>query len=130
NYVTTGVGGVQLSQVDPFAINNGVIPVRSVVAQRGFTSVLGDVFQGAYPNWTAGVQIGYPLGTSTSKANLERAKLQYQQAQTQIKNLEMQIVAQVRSAGRQVQTNQKRVESARGSRTLAEEKLAAEEKKF
>src|SRR5205823_3908649 len=96
NYVTTGVGGVQLSPVDFSVITTGAVPVRSVVAQRGFGSVLGDVFQGAYPNWTAGVQIGYPLGTSTAKANLERAKLQYQQAQTQIKNLEMQIVAQVR----------------------------------
>jgi outer membrane protein TolC len=131
NYVTTGVGGVQLSPVDFNLIaSGGVLPNRSVVDNRGFGTVLRDVFQGAYPNWTAGVQIGYPLGTSTAKANLERAKLQYAQAQTQIKNLEMQIVAQVRGAARQVQTNQKRVESARASRTLAEEKLAAEEKKF
>src|SRR5206468_223902 len=83
---------------------------------RGFGSVLGDVFQSAYPNWTVGVQIGYPLGTSTAKANLERAKLQYQQAQTQLRNIEMQIVAQVRSAVRQVETNQKRVESAPAAR--------------
>jgi outer membrane protein len=130
NYNASGVGGVQLSQVDPFAIASGVVPVRTVVAQRGFGSVLGDVFQNAYPVWTFGVQIGYPLGTSTAKANLERAKLQYQQAQTELKALEMQVVAQVRSAARQVETNQKRVESARSSRELAEEKLAAEEKKF
>jgi outer membrane protein len=131
NYNSSGVGGVQLSQVDPFAIaTGGIIPPRTVVTQRGFGSVLGDVFQNAFPVWTFGVQIGYPLGTSTAKANLERAKLQYQQAQTQLKNLEMQVVAQVRSAARTVETNQKRVESARASRTLAEEKLAAEEKKF
>ena len=131
NYVTTGVGGVQLSPVDFSVINTtGGVPVRTVVDQRGFGSVLGDVFHSAYPNWTAGIQIGYPLGTSTARANLERAKLQYQQAQTQIKNLEMQVAAQVRGAARQVTTNQKRVESARASRNLAEEKLAAEEKKF
>src|SRR5207247_10013294 len=53
-----------------------------------------------------------------------------QQAQTQLRNIEMQIVAQVRSAARQVETNQKRVESARASRELAEQRLAAEEKKF
>src|SRR5439155_27234302 len=44
--------------------------------------------------------------------------------------IEMQIVAQVRNAARQVEANQKGVESARASRELAEEKLAAEEKKF
>jgi outer membrane protein len=130
NYITTGVGGSQLSAVDLAAISAGLAPNRTIVANRGFGSVLGDVFQGTYPNWTAGVQIGYPLGTSTAKANLERAKLQYQQGQTQLKNIEMQIVAQVRSAARQVEANQKRVESARASRELAEEKLAAEEKKF
>src|SRR5881227_678657 len=42
----------------------------------------------------------------------------------------MQITAQVRAAARQVEANQKRVESARASRELQEEKLAAEEKKF
>jgi outer membrane protein len=130
NYITTGVGGVQLSPVDPFAISTGVIPTRTIVAQRGFGSVLGDVLQSTYPNWTAGVQINYPLGLSTSKANLERAKLQYQQSLTQLKNLQMQIAAQVRSAARTVEANQKRVESARASRELQEEKLAAEEKKF
>jgi len=130
SYITTGVGGEQLSPVDLAAISAGLTPNRSVVANRGFGSVLGDVLQGTYPNWTAGVQIGYPLGTSTAKANLERARLQYQQGQTQLKNIEMQIVAQVRNAARQVEANQKRVESARASRELAEEKLAAEEKKF
>ena len=131
SYITTGVGGVQLTPVDFSQINTpGFNPNRSVLATRSFGSVLGDVFQSAYPNWTAGVQIGYPLGTSTPKANLERAKLQYQQAQTQLKNIEMQIVQQVRNAARQVEANQKRVESARASRELAEEKLAAEEKKF
>jgi outer membrane protein len=129
-YVTTAVGGVQLSPVNPNDVALGLVPVRTIVADRGFGNVLSTVFQSTYPRWIYGVQIGYPLGTSTARANLERAKLQYQQSQTQLKNLEMQIVAQVRNAARQVVTNQKRVESARASRQLAEEKLAAEEKKF
>src|SRR5262249_21380697 len=101
-----------------------------ITSQRSYGSTLRDVFSNSFPTWTYGVQIGYPLGTSTAKANLERAKLQYTQAQTQLRNLEMQIVAQVRSAARQVETNQKCVASARASRERAEEKLAAEEKKF
>ena len=130
NYISTGVGGVQLSAVDPFAIvGGGAIPARSIVADRGLGSVLGDVVQGAYPNWTVGVSVGYPLGTSTAQANLARARLQYQQAQTQLKSLRLQIVAQVRDAARQVQTNQQRVRSARASRELQEKKLDAEEKK-
>jgi outer membrane protein TolC len=130
NYISTGVGGTQLSAVDPFAIASGAaIPVRTVVADRGLGSVLGDVVQGAFPNWTVGVSIGYPLGSSTAQANLARARLQYQQAQTQLKSLRLQIVTQVREAARNVQTNQQRVRSARSSRELQERKLEAEEKK-
>ena len=40
------------------------------------------------------------------------------------------MAAQVRDAGRQVQTNQKRVDSARAARELGERRLEAEEKKF
>ena len=103
---------------------------RTVVADRGFGSVLGDVLQSTYPNWTLGVQIGYPLGTNTAHANLARAKLQYEQAQAQLKNMEMQVTTQVRAAARNVQTNQQRVQSARASRELQEKKLEAEEKKL
>jgi outer membrane protein TolC len=74
--------------------------------------------------------IGYPLGSSTAQANLARARLQYEQAQTQRKHLELQVATQVRASVRNVQTNAQRVQSARTSRELQEQKLDAEEKKF
>ena len=43
--------------------------------------------------------------------------------------MQLQIATQVRESGRNVQTNQKRVQSARASRELQEKKLEAEEKK-
>ena len=131
NYGSIGYGGVQLEPIDPFALSTGgALPSRAVVSQRSFGSVLGDVFQNQFPQWSLGVQIGYPLGASTSHANLARVKLQYEQAQKQLRSLELQVATQVREAGRQVQTNQQRVKSARASRALQEKKLEAEEKKF
>ncbi len=129
SYGLVGVGGVQLSPLTSLPIG-GAIPPRTIAAQRGFGSVLGDVFGNSFPTWTLGVQIGYPIGTSTSEANLARARLQHSQAQTQLRNLELQVVTQVRDAARQVQTNQKRVQSARAARELSERRLEAEEKKF
>jgi len=126
SYVTTGVGGTGLSQPNPLDPNGAPLNLAS----RGFGSVLGDVFQSQFPNWTVGVQIAYPLGSSTAQANLARTKLQYQQAQTQMKNLQMQVVLQVRDAGRNVTTNEKLVLSARASRELQEKKLEAEQKKL
>ena len=127
NYSSSAIGGVQLSPVT--SLNLGSIE-RSIIAQRSYGSVLGDVFTNAYPVWTLGVTIAYPLGTSTSETNLARARLQHDQSQTQLQNLELQIVTQVRDLARQVQTNQKRVDTTRVARELAERRLEAAEKKF
>jgi outer membrane protein len=127
NYGAIGIGGVQLPGRNPFT-GEFTGSVTSPI-ERGYTSALSDVFRSAYPQWTFGVQIGYPLGASTAHANLERARLEYQQAQTQLKNMQLQVATQVRESGRNVQTNQKRVQSARASRELQEKKLEAEEKK-
>jgi outer membrane protein len=129
-YISTAAGGVLLSPVDFAAIAAGQAVNRTIVSQRGFGSVLGDVFQSQYPNWTVGITVGYPIGSNVSQANLARVRLQYEQAQTQLKNLQLQVATQVRNAARNVQTNQQRVASARASRELQEKKLEAEEKKM
>jgi outer membrane protein TolC len=125
-YRNDAIGGALLN---PISLGDLGAP-RSVVDQRGFGSVLGDVVTNSFPTWTFGVTVGYPLGRSQSEANLARARLQYSQAEAQHKNLELQITTEVRDAARQVQTNQKRVDSARAARQLAERRLDAEEKKF
>jgi len=129
-YISTAAGGVLLSPVDFAAIAAGQAVNRSIVSQRGFGSVLGDVLQSQYPNWTVGITVGYPIGSNVAQANLARVRLQYDQAQTQLKNMQMQVATQVRNAARNVQTNQQRVASARASRELQEKKLEAEEKKM
>ena len=126
SYRSNAVGGVFLSPVSLTSLGSP----RSVVAQQGFGSVLGDILTNTFPTWTVGLTMSYPLGTSLQETNLARAKLQYAQQETQLKDLEMQVTTQVRDAGRQVQTNQKRVDSARAARELAERRLEAEEKKF
>ena len=130
SYITTAAGGTQLSQVDLAAAAAGAAINRSVVSERSFGSVLGDVLQNQYPNWTFGVTIGYPIGANTAHANLARVRLEYDQSLAQLKNQELLIATQVRAVGRQVQTNQKRVQAARASRELQEKKLEAEEKKL
>jgi outer membrane protein TolC len=126
SYRSNAVGGVLLS---PVSFTQPGSP-RTVLGQQGFGSVLGDILTNSFPTWTVGLTLSYPIGTSFQETNLARAKLQYAQEETQLKDLEMQVTTQVRDAGRQVQTNQKRVDSARAARELAERRLEAEEKKF
>ena len=97
-----------------------------MVANRSFSSALDDIFQNNFPNWTVGVTVSYPIGASTAETSLARARLQAQQTQTQVKNVQLQIATQVRDVARQVRTNQQRVKAARVSRELQEKKLEAE----
>ena len=124
DYGLVGVGGTQFRRGEGFP---GPIIGQS---QRGFGTVLSDLFTNDFPQWTAALNITYPIGATAQEANLARARLQYSQSLTQIRNQELQVVTQVREAGRQVQTNQRRVETTRTSRQLAERRLEAEERKF
>ena len=124
DYGLSGLGGTQFTRGAGFPG-----PITGQI-QRGFGSVLGDLFQNQFPSWTLALNVSYPLGRSQQEANLARAELQSSQGQTQLKNAELQVVTQVRNVARQVQTNQKRVESTRASRGLAEQRLDAEQKKL
>jgi outer membrane protein TolC len=126
DYGLTGLGGTPVSRTTGF----GFPTPTTTPTPRSFGSVLGDLLGNQYPNWTLGLNISYPIGRSQQQANLARAQLQSSQAVTQLKNAELQVVTQVRSVARQVQTNAKRVESTRASRSLAEQRLDAEQKKL
>ena len=62
--------------------------------------------------------------------NLARARLQQTQTQLNLKDPELQAAAEVRNAGRNVNTNRRRVEASRATRILSERQLEAEQKKF
>jgi outer membrane protein TolC len=124
DYGLTGLGGTQFVRGAGFP--------GPVIGQtnRSFASVLQDLFSNDFPNWSAAISVSYPLGATAPEASLAGARLRRSQTQLQLRNLELQVTAQVREAGRQVQTNQRRVETTRASRQLAERRLEAEERKL
>ena len=124
NYSLSGLGGTRL-------IRTGGFPGTIVgEEQTSFGSVLGDIFSNDFPNWTVGVSVAYPLGTSFAEANLERARLQRTQAQATRRSLEVRITTEVRDASRNVTMNLQRVEATGEARRLAERRLEAEQRKF
>ena len=128
SYTSNAVGGSSLSPITTFPITGPL--QRGIVGQQGFASVIGDVLSSTFPTWSVGVTVAYPIGSSQSEASLAKAKLQSSQTDLQLKNLELEVVAEVRDAARQVETNQKRVDSARAARDLAERRVEAEQKKY
>ena len=124
DYGLAGLGGTQFVRGAGFP---GPVIGRT---QRGFATVAEDLFDRDFPSWTASLDISYPLGASRQDADLARARLKHSQSQTRLRNQELQVGTEVREAARQVQTNQRRVETTRVARDLAERRLQAEERKF
>jgi len=124
DYGLTGLGGTQFIRGTGFP---GPVIGQS---ERSFATVLGDLFGNDFPSWTASLNVSYPIGANPQEAALARTRLQYSQQQTQLRNAELQVAAQVREAGRQMLTNQRRVETTAVSRQLSERRLEAEERKL
>ena len=124
DYRLTGQGGERL-------IRAGGFPGTVVgTEQRSFGSTLGDILANEFPNWTVGVTVSYPFGTSAADAALERSRLERSRHEARRRSLELRIAAEVRDAARNVRTTLQRVEATRASRELAERRLEAEQRKF
>jgi outer membrane protein TolC len=125
SYDLVGTAGTQRE----FDFTTGVPTVLSET-QRSFSEALRDVFGNQFKTWALQVNVSYPIGGSVAEAAEAQGKLQRQQQVTAMQDLQTQVVASVREAGRQVSTSLKRVESTRKARELAEQSLQAEEKRL
>jgi len=99
-------------------------------SERGFGLVLGDVGRLRYPAWSVQVSVGYPIGTSVAKATAVRAQIEQRQTELSLAALEQRVITEVRTAQREVETNERRLQSTATAVALAERRLAAEEQKF
>jgi outer membrane protein TolC len=124
-YGGSGIGGTQIirNPDDPLGPPTGTIP-------GGFGDALSSVFGRDFPNWTLGVNVSYTILNRQNAAAAARAQLVRDQTAAILRRAELQVASEVRTAGRNVETNYKRVESTRAARVLAERRLDAEEKKF
>ena len=123
NYGVVGVAGTQLD-CDRTTFE------CVALGRRAYSSALADVFGNNIRNWSFQFIVRYPMGTSQADAQLAAARVQRQQQQMTLREIEMQITTQVRDAARRVTTSLKRVQSTRTARELSEKRLAAEEKRL
>jgi outer membrane protein TolC len=122
-YGTTGLSGTQV--LDP--VTRQPLPNPIV---GGYGSAVSDVFGRNFPTWNIGLNLSYPVLNRQAGASSARARIARDQQQASVRRLELQIVQEVRAAGRAVETNYKLVESSRAARILQEQRLDAETKKF
>ncbi len=96
----------------------------------GYGKDLSEMFSTEFFQWKVGVRLSYPIGNRSAKSRLAASRLEAAQLLMDMKDLEKQIIVEVREADRQIETDVKRVQATRVARQLAQEKLSAEEKKF
>jgi len=85
---------------------------------------------GDFVSYSVGVVLTVPLGNRAAESTHAKARLTAEQAKTSLKQLELQIVQQVREAVRRVESDAKRVDANRAARTLAEEQLRVERRRL
>jgi outer membrane protein TolC len=124
-YQTQGLGGTRLVR-DTSQIGSTV----TTTVPGGITDTFSTLFRGLYPIWTAQVNFSYPIGLSTQKANVARARVQLNQIGAQLKQIELQVATDVTNAAISVQNNGEAVQAAGAARELAQKKLEAAQSKF
>jgi outer membrane protein len=126
-YGMTGVGGTQYRYgQDP---GDGTPPPITGSSQRDFGQVLRDLFGNDFRTWSLTLNVSYPIGSSQADVALAASRLEKQQAQVGLRQLEINITTQVRDVVRDVSTSLQRVEATRKARELAERRLDAENKR-
>jgi outer membrane protein TolC len=126
NYGVQGVGG-------PYLVRSNTGVLGSTVTQTvpgGINDALASLFARDNPRWTFGINVSYPLGTSSQDAALARARVQTSQVQAQIKNVELQVANDVTNAAIQVRNTAESVQAAQAARELSQRRLEAEQSKF
>lgn len=125
-YATTGIGGTRfITESD--GVNRGVI-VGTVPG--GYLDALSTLFRNELPTWSLALNVSYNLGTSAAEASVARARIQQNQIDVQLRQLDLQVTSDISNAAVQVQNTAERVQAAQAARDLAQQQLDAENSKF
>jgi outer membrane protein len=128
NYGLTGIGGTQLIRQGS-GINTSTNLVTGTVP-GGYGDSLASLFGGSYPRWTVQLNFSYPLGLSQQAATVARARVQLNQVQAQLKQIELQVATDLTNQAITIRSNAERVQAAQSARELAQKQLDAENSKF
>lgn len=126
NYGVQGVGG-------PYQVrsNTGVLGSEvTEVIPGGLGDALTSVFKNNFPTWTVGLNFSYPIGLSTQRTAVARARVQLSQVEAQLRQIELQIATDVTDASIELRNAAEAVQASQASRDLSQRRLEAEQSKF
>ena len=97
---------------------------------KNFEDQFGEFDPGKRYRWDVSLQFSQPLGNRQARHRITQSRLAIRQQMLRIKDLEEEVIRQVRAAVRDVMTHAQRVRASRVSSQLAQKQLEAEEKKL
>jgi outer membrane protein TolC len=124
-YATTGIGGTQY-----ITTGSGINRQVEQIVPGGYADALETLFRNRLPTWSVGLNVSYNLGTSAADASIARARIQQNQINLQMRQLDLAVTSDVSNAAIQVQNTAERVQAAQSARDLAQQQLDAENSKF
>jgi outer membrane protein len=128
NYGLSGIGGTQIIRSGTGIGGNGGT-IQDVIP-GGYGNALSSLWGANYPRWTVALNVGYPIGLSQQKAAVARARVQLNQVQAQMKQIELQVATEITNQAITIRSNIERVQAAQAARDLAQQQLNAENSKF
>ena len=128
NYGLSGVGGTQIKRSGS-GVGSDIGVIQEVIP-GGYGNALSSLWGVNYPRWTVGLNVSYPIGLSSQKAAVARARVQLNQVQAQVKQIELQVATEVTNQAITIRSNIERVQAAQAARQLSERQLSAENDKF
>jgi outer membrane protein len=122
SYGAQGIGG-RGTFVDP--TTNDLVTLST-----DLTDAFRDVGNRSFDSWQIGVTASYPIQNRQAKGQSAIADLEVDRTRTQLDQLKLQVVTEVRTAARGVNTAAEQITSARASVRLQEKNLDAEQKRY
>jgi outer membrane protein TolC len=121
--------GQQLS-VNGFPAFLGTPLTTTTVGRGGLSDALKNVFQNEFPTYSIGLNLTLPIRNRSAQSDSARAQLDQRIQQVQYRQTENTIVINVRNALIALQQDRAQVAAADKARTLAQQTLDAEQKKY
>jgi outer membrane protein len=123
NYGLAGLAGTTLERD---ASGNPTGRIERIPYGRG----VRQIFEGDFPSWTIGFNVGVPITNSGARAEAKRAELEYRQSKLQQVQTQQTITVDVRSAARAVDTAARSIVATRAAREAAEANVEAERRRY
>src|SRR5271156_731509 len=119
----------------PILVNNvpvfaGTPLTTTTVGKGGLSDALKNVFQNEFPTYSVGLNLTLPIRNRSAQSDSARAQLDQRMQSVQYRQTENTIVINVRNALIALQQDRAQVAAAEKARTLAQQTLDAEQKKY